>query len=189
VNPFYPTLRCERFGFGRVALVATLVAGVLEVGCRSKTEASRGAPPAPAKSAKPVDRLAPGELAPGTGQVFGLVVPRGMKVKGAFTEVAYLEGAVEPEALSNYVRERVDIERVEIGAARTLFPNARIRGGAPDKVYEIEVVWGGAHATRLVVRDVTPRGVNAPPNLSDAERWRQAGRTPDGKPLDMNQLR
>lgn len=110
-------------------------------------------------------------------------------MKGAFAEVAYLEGNVLPEALSNYVRDRVELERVEIGAARTLFPSARIRGGPDGHVFDIEVVAGGNHPTRLVVRDVTPKGVNAPPDLSDAERWRQAGRTPDGKPLDMAEFR
>jgi len=107
-----------------------------------------------------------------------------MRVKGAFAQVAYLEGNVLPEALSNYVRDRVEIDRVEIGAARTLFPGARIRGGPEGRIFDIEVVAGGNHPTRLVVRDVTPTGVNSPPGLSDAERWRAAGRSPDGKPLD-----
>lgn len=174
-----------RPGFGPLALAVALVAP----GCRSEPPSPASPSATPAKSARPVDRLAPGELAPGTGQVFGLVVPRGMRVKGAFAEIAYLEGNVRPEALSNYVRDRVELERVEIGAARTLFPNARIRGGPEGRVFDIEVVAGGNHPTRLVVRDVTPTGVNAPPTLTDAERWRQAGRAPDGKPLDSAEFR
>jgi hypothetical protein len=174
----------------RGAVALALGAALALAGCRSDTKRDeRAAPPPPARSGKPIDRLEPGELAPGVGQVFGLVVPHGMRVVGAFARVAYLEGEVRPEALSNYVKDRVDIERVEIGAASTLFPNARIRGGQPDRVYEIEVVAGGPRPTRLVVRDVTPVQVNSPPGLSDADRWRQAGRGPDGKPLKMEDLR
>jgi hypothetical protein len=142
------------------------------------------APSAAPTGKKPVDRLLPGELSPGDGNVFGLAVPSGMSIKGAFEQVAYLEGNVPPESLANYVRDRVDVEHVEIGVARTVFPNARIRGGAADRSYEIEVVAGNASPTRLVVKDVTPHGANGPPTMTDEERWRQAGRRPDGKPLD-----
>jgi hypothetical protein len=112
-----------------------------------------------------------------------------MTVVGAFATSAYLEGNVPPESLANYVRDRVEVEHVEIGVARTVLPNARIRGGAADRSYEIEVVAGNASPTRLVVRDVTPHGPNGPPTMTDEERWRQAGRTPDGKPLDLAEFK
>jgi len=141
---------------------------------------SSGAP----KSAKLVDRLAPGELTPGKSQVFGFEVPQNMRVQGAFLEVAYLEGPVTPEALANYVRDRVDIQRVEIGAASTIFAHARIKRGAPDRVYDIVVTPKLNERTELEIRDVTPRPPN-PPGMTEADRWRQAGRKPDGTPLDM----
>jgi hypothetical protein len=112
-----------------------------------------------------------------------------MTVKGSLSDSALLEGNVPPESLANYVRERVDVERVEIGVARTVFPSARIRGGAADRSYEIEVVAGNGTPTRLVVRDVTPHGPNGPPEMTEAERWRQAGRGPDGKPLDLAEFK
>lgn len=159
------------------------------VACRSRPEPKKADLALARSAAKPVDRLAPGELAAGEGQVFGLAVPKGMTVKASVADSALLEGNVPPESLANYVRDRVDVAHVEIGVARTVFPSARIRGGAADRTYEIEVVAGNGTPTRLVVRDVTPHGRNGPPEMTDEERWRQAGRTPDGKPLDLAEFK
>jgi hypothetical protein len=171
---------------------ATTVAGaslvaLLSLSCRSEPPPPKRAPPV--QSAKPVDRLAPGELAPGTSRVFGLDVPRGMTVRGQFIDKAYLEGDVSPEALANYVRERVDVENVEIGAARTVFPRARIKSGAADRVYELEVVARHNRRSELLIRDVTPVPKKEQAPMSNADRWRALGRDPQGRPLDMVQFR
>jgi hypothetical protein len=158
--------------------------------CRKETAPA----PAPAPSAtevasaKPIDRLAPDELEVGKSEVFGFEVPRRMRVKGAFLEVAYLEGNVTPEALANYVRERVEVDRVEIGAASTRFERAHIKRGAPERIYDFQVSPGSADLTELVIRDVTPRPPN-PSFMNDADRWRQAGRKPDGTPLDIHDFK
>jgi len=153
--------------------------------CHAKPEAGPGAAnsarPSVAGVHKPIDRLAPDELAAGNAEVWGFTVPREMQVEHRYKEVAHLVGPVTPDALSNYVRERVIVSHVEIGAARTIFPDARIKAGAADRVYELEVI-PEAGATRLVIRDTTPPKVQ--PGLTDAERWRQAGLTPQGRPLD-----
>ena len=94
-------------------------------------------------------------------------------------------GAVSPEAVSNFVRERVEVSHVEIGAARTVFPNVRIKAGDAAKSYRIDVVADGP-TTRLIVRDITPPPT--PEGLSEEERWRRAGMTPDGKLLNPKQL-
>jgi hypothetical protein len=168
-----------------LASIAVLLVA-LGAGCKRKV--TRPAPVASSSaSEKPVDRLAPGELAAGEGHVFGFEVPAGMKVKGAFLEIAYLEGDVAPEALANYVRERVELQHVEIGVGRTLFPRARIKNGAPDRLYDLEVAPTRGR-TELVIRDVTPRPKN-PPGMTNEERWRQAGRSLDGKPLDLSEFR
>jgi len=130
---------------------------------------------------KPVDRLAPDELAAGNADVFGFVVPREMRVEHRYKEATHLIGAVKPDALANYVRERVIVSHVEIGAARTIFPNARIKAGAPDRVYDLEVI-PEPGISRLIIRDTTPPKIV--PGLTDAERWKQAGLTPEGRPLD-----
>ena len=92
-----------------------------------------------------------------------------------------------PEAVANYVRERVEVEHVEIGAAGTVFPNARIKGGAPGRSYQFEVLRDRGF-TRLVIRDTTPHA-DVPKGTTTEERWRRAGRGPDGRIIDPNQLR
>jgi hypothetical protein len=166
-------------------MLAIAVGALLALGCRSKSAPAPLATPSASAAPDPklVDRLAPGELEPGKSQVFGFEVPRNMDVKGAFLEVAYLEGPVTPEALANYVRERVEVDRVEIGAASTLFPRAHIKRGAPERIYDLVVAPGSGPLTELTIRDVTPPRPS-PPGMTDAERWRQAGRKPDGTPLD-----
>ncbi|HKO47414.1 MAG TPA: hypothetical protein VJV79_06810 [Polyangiaceae bacterium] len=162
-----------------------LLACCLCASCHAKSEPSAGT----ASSAlaakqglnKPIDRLAPDELAAGNAEVWGFVVPREMRVEHRYKQVTHLVGPVKPDALSNYVRERVLVSHVEIGAARTIFPDARIKTGAADRVYELEVI-PEPGITRLVIRDTTPPKIQ--PGLSDAERWRQAGLTPEGRPLD-----
>lgn len=180
----------------RAAVFAAAVLGSAPSGCRKHDRARAGSElqaPASAAAASatppPIDRLAPGELAPGTQVIFGLVLPRGMKVSAQFPRVAHATGAVSAEDVANYVRDRVDVRRVELGAVGTVFPTVHIRGGAPDRVYRIEVNGAGT-STEMVLRDVTP----VPPARVDdsvpvAERWRRAGYNPDGTPLDPNSLR
>jgi hypothetical protein len=170
--------------FGLASLVAAALVGL---GCNDQPKKPARPVASAAPSAKPLDRLAPGELAPGKHQVFGLEVPSDMTIRGQFLEVAYLHGTVAPEALANYVRERVVVDHVEIGAARTVFPYARIKKGAADRFFQIEVIASGRN-TELVVKDVTPRP-KPPEKLSDEERWRRAGRRPDGRPADITELR
>ena len=171
-------------GFALVGVMAFGAPACRHHGSGTAPAGSAAAPSAaPPRSDRLVDRLAPGELTPGKSQVFGFEVPVNMRIQGAFLEVAYLEGPVQPEALANYVRDRVDIQRVEIGAASTIFSRARIKRGAPDRLYDIVVTPKLNQRTELDIRDVTPRPPN-PPGMTDADRWRQAGRKPDGTPLD-----
>jgi hypothetical protein len=153
--------------------------------CHGKADPSPAAassePAAKPRAQTPVDRLAPDELAAGTGDVWGFVVPREMRVEHRFRDMAQLVGPVTPDALANYVRDRVVVSHVEIGAARSIFPNARIKAGAADRVYEFDVIPEPGN-TRLIIHDTTPP--EATPGLSDAERWKQAGLTPEGRPLD-----
>jgi hypothetical protein len=136
-------------------------------------------------SAKPVDRLAPDELAAGSSDVWGLAVPRDMHIEHHFPEIAYVVGPVKADAVANYVRDRVVVSHVEIGAGRTIFPNAQIKGGPPDHLYELDVI-PEPNGTRLQIQDLTP--VKVIPGLTDEERWRQAGLTPQGRPLDMKKF-
>ena len=150
-----------------------------------------GAPapqPQPSASAQPppVDRLAPGELAPGERQVFGFLVPKEMEVVLQTPRRALLEGEVEAGELIEYVRTRVVVAHVEIGAGRTIFPQARIKDGPPDRLYQLEVM-PVRRGTTMTVEDVTPRPKDLQ-NVPQDERWRRAGRRPDGS-VDPNLLK
>lgn len=161
---------------------------VLIGACRGEPAPSQAKAAPSSKPRAPVDRLAPGELPPGEEALFGLVIPKGMKVQGQFTETGLAWGNLPAEEVANYVRSRVEVEHVEVGAARTIFPAARIKDGPAARTFRIEVVRESV-GTRLIVRDLAPTPVPPPPpGLTDAERWRRAGFTPDGKPLDMEAL-
>lgn len=155
---------------------------------KDKQPEPQPSPPHARASATPVDRLAPGELAPGEAALFGLPLPRGMRVQGQFERMGMAYGELDPENVASYVRTRVVATQVEIGAARTIFPSARVHTADGDHPYRIEVLRDG-NGTRLVMHDLTP----APPppkveGLTDAERWRRAGFSPDGKPLNLKAL-
>jgi len=170
----------------RSVVVFVLVIG-FSAGCGKNENKNVVPATAPSASARPKtpDRLAPGELAPGTIEVWGFVAPKQLTLERRFPDAAHFVGSVGPEQLANYIRTRVEAERVEIGAARTVFPSARIKGGPPGKTFRFEVLRDRT-GTRLVVLDITPPPVVE--GLSDEERWRRAGLTPQGEPLDRNKL-
>jgi hypothetical protein len=149
------------------------------VGCSRKEPPP---PPAPraAVSSTAFDRLLPGELAEGNERALGLAVPRDMHLERVFDDSAVARGRVGAEALANYVRKRVDAKTVEIGAARTLFPKAHVKGQPDEKTVRIEVA-RDHDATVLFLFDTTPPTI--PPGLTEDERWRKAG-VIRGKPFD-----
>ena len=141
--------------------------------------------PVSAPSASPaLDQLLPGELAEGNERALGFAVPRDMHLERVFDDSALARGRVPAEALANYVRKRVDVSTVEIGAARTLFAKAHVKGQPPDKTVRIEVMREVEGAV-LFLRDTTPPAI--PPGLTDEERWRREGVVP-GKPFDPKAL-
>ncbi|MBN2193915.1 MAG: hypothetical protein JW751_13955 [Polyangiaceae bacterium] len=171
----------------RLRTVSLLAVGLGIGACRSPTPVGDGAAPsASTPTSVPVDRLAPGELAPSETTLFGLALPRGMVVDGVFGDVAYASGKLRREEVSNYIRTRVAVAHVELGVARTVFPAVRIPGQPAHHVYRIEVFSQGVE-TRLSVRRFTPRPEE--PGLSEAERWRRAGYHPDGTPLNPKGLK
>lgn len=156
------------------------------VGCNNAEQEVVGpGAPVPSAVSKPLDRLAPGELGQGKLNAFGFIAPRQMKLERRFPDAAHFVGQVRPEAVANYVRERVLAAQVEVGAARTVFPKVAIKGGAKGHVYRFEVVADGP-VTRLVIKDITPPPT--PQGLSEEERWKRAGMTPSGELLNPKKL-
>src|SRR5262249_6680471 len=111
---------------------SVLVGGLLVtmIGCGRKEPPPPPALPAAAPTTA-VARLLPGELAEGRERAMGLAVPREMTVVRVFDDSAVARGRVDADALSNYVRKRVDAPVAEIGAARTVFPKAHVKGQPP----------------------------------------------------------
>lgn len=167
----------------RYALVVPCALSLAGAACRKKEAPAPAPAPAPIASTA-LDRLLPGELAEGTERAMGLVVPRGMRFERIFNDSAQARGRVGAEALANYVRQRVDAATVEIGAARTLFPRAHVKGQPNEKTVRIEVI-RDVDSTVLYLRDTTPPTIE--PGLTEDQRWRKEGIVP-GKPFDPKAL-
>jgi hypothetical protein len=143
--------------------------------------------PAPAPSASaPVDRLEPNEIPEGTLLAFGLKLPRGMTLAYQGPDEVHAVGGLAPERVANYVRKHVQVEAVELGAARTVFDRARVLGDATGRPVRIEVMHYD-HGTKMVVRNLAPPKV-LDPELSPEDRWRKFGLDPNGNIIDPTQL-
>jgi len=166
-----------------------LVAACFGLGALACDRSEPAGAPAASTSSQPKtpDRLAPGEIAEGKTDLFGLRLPRDLKVEARFPHSGYASGKITPEALSNYVRKRVDVRHVELAASRTVFPKARIKGADAERRFRIEVIPLGRRS-KLMVQWLNPPRPPAAKGLSEAERWKQAGLTPDGKQLNPQEL-
>jgi hypothetical protein len=165
------------------ALGACLGAGSIAglAGCHEKTTPE--APPARAPATP--DRLTSNERLPEAETAFGLPLPVGMRVLRHFNDSAYFAGDLELDAVLEHVRRHVHAEAAQMLNQGIVFPRVKVVGGDPSRLLRIELS-KTPRGTQLHIKDVTP-----PPALSgvsEAEIWRQAGRKPDGTPLDPNQL-
>jgi hypothetical protein len=143
--------------------------------------------PLPLASSAPVspDRLQAGESLPGVQHVLGLEVPRGLHVAADFGDRAVLEGPLSlAESISALSLQLLPIP-AEATATRITIEAATPKNGPPGKRLRIEATRRNA-GTRVEVSDVTLPPVTQ--GLSEAERWKQAGRNPDGTPLDLSRV-
>jgi len=127
----------------------------------------------------PVDAVRPGEIAEGKELAFGFPVPRAMRIRARFPDAVFATGDVQLESLTNYVRERVDAERVDTGPVKTVFAGATLKADSKRRV-QVEVSSRGG-TVELVVRDQTPKPLE--PGLSPEEKWKRSGLAPDGSVL------
>jgi hypothetical protein len=171
--------RVRLTGIGAAFGVAALV-----LACKSKPPPADEPPP----SAPPPDRLATNEVVEGKEKAFGLPLPYHAQVTGRFRDSVQVRSALKPEELANFVRTRVKEGNVIAGGASTTFENV-IVPAEPARRLSIEVrrtrLTGDARS-EMTVRDVTPPPVE--PGLSEEERWKKAGFTKDGKPIDPSQI-
>ncbi|HKO93565.1 MAG TPA: hypothetical protein VJU61_20570 [Polyangiaceae bacterium] len=136
--------------------------------------------PAPAP-----DRLSGEERLPEAETAFGLALPRGLRLKQAFNDSAHFAGKLPPSAVVEQLGSQLVPSRLELMGMRSVFARVQIKGDTQKRWFRIEVspMSGGS---RLHIQDLTPARV--PEGLSPEEMWKLAGRTPDGKPVDENQL-
>lgn len=157
------------------------------MGCRAKEETPQDAKPA-APSALPIDRLAPGELPEGKEKALGLVLPEGLRIARAFEGVVFATSTtLKPEAISNYFRARVTDGNILVGAEATNFVGVKAKSElARSLAIEIKPGQPGVATCEVLLRDVTPPPLE--PNLTEDERRKKAGLTPDGKLLDPQHM-
>jgi len=166
----------------RVAL--GLLLALLMPACRDEPKPT--AAPAPSVApAPPPDQLRPGELAEGTLEAFGLKLPRIMNVDTRFPDAVFASGEAAHKDVVGYVRERVLAEKVETIETKTIFEGATLKT-APTKKLRIEVIAQARGLVKLVIRDETRPP--AKPGLTEEERWREVGLTPQGELIDPSHL-
>jgi hypothetical protein len=169
-----------------VSLLGAVLLAALAHGCGAKKQ-----PPAPLAEAPPQppsspDRLDPNEAAEGLESAFDLKIPRGMRVSFRGPDEVDAVGQMPAERVANYVRRRVVVDGVELGAARTVFDRARVKGEPTGRRVRVEVIADDPE-TKLVVRDLSlPK---ADLSLSPEERWKQFGFDKDGKLADPSRMK
>ena len=137
-------------------------------------------------AAPPRDHLGPGELLEGDVRAFGMILPRGMKVESSFPLELVATGDAKPADVANYIRSRVSSGTVKVGAASTMFELVQVPV-RPGRELVIRVEEGNSgRGTRVTFRDVTPPPLE--PNLTEEQRWRQAGMRGPGQPEDPTHL-
>lgn len=167
---------------GGLLAAAALAFLALQPGCLQDEERKELLPSGIAVG-HPVDTTVPGELPEGTFDAFGLKLPRRMKIVAQMDDAVYAVGTMRLEHVTNYVRSRVDTDEIETGPTATIFSDAKVRGG--DKTLQVQVSLV-SRGIQIIVRDKTRKP--AIEGLSEKERWKRVGLTPDGKVLKDHRL-
>ncbi len=178
------------------AALAFCAACALGVGCRRAPPESDGSsttgpggPPggatAPVATAPPLDHLAQGELVEGTEQAFGLTLPSGVHVESSDLGDVRAVGLVTLHSFVKYLRTHVQESNLDEGDQYADLHKVKLHG-KPGELYEMHLSPAGFRGTMLLVQDVTSKAMPDLPN--EAERWKAAGLTPNGKILDPTHL-
>jgi hypothetical protein len=131
----------------------------------------------------PVDTTLPNEIAESEFAAFGLVMPRDLRLKKRSHESLVAVGSgMDFDAVSDYFRERLEGGEVTAAPMRTLFRGTTVKG-QPDRHVRVDVlkIFRGV---KVIVYNHTPSKPTYPLDVSEEERWRRVGLTPDGKVLE-----
>ncbi len=135
-------------------------------------------------SAAPADHLAPGELLEGTDKAFGVTLPRGLRIDGAFRDVVYTTGLLDVHALATYFGAHLQNGDFREGATSATFEHVTAKE-QPGRLLSVHIVKTGGGA-RADIRDVTP--IPGLPFPDEAARWKRVGLTPSGRLIDPTHL-
>jgi hypothetical protein len=116
---------------------------------------------------------------------FGMPLPSGMRLTRYFADAAYFSGPVKLEEALAHVRQHVLAREVEMRTRRALISQAYIREDERQRLFRIEIE-STSDGSQIHIQDITPPPVAQ--GLSEAERWRRAGRNPDGTPLNAKDV-
>lgn len=169
-------------GARRRLIVALLVLGAA---CKRKEPPAPG--PAPSASV-PSDRLAAGEIPEGREKAFTLSLPLHSTVKARFPDSIHVASQHTPEELTKFIAARVKDGTRSSSATETRFDKVVATKDAT-KTLVIEIRSAPAmtdYKSQIVVKDITPAPEQ--PGTTDADRWKKAGMTPDGKLLNPKQM-
>lgn len=159
------------------ASLALLLLGTGACGSQRERE------PTPALEASETapDRLAPDEVVTQAPVAFGMPLPPGMSLTRYFNDAAYFAGRVSVEDALAHVRRHVLTRDVEMRTRRVVIPQAYIREDEHSRLFRIEIS-STDDGSQIHIQDITPEPVTQ--GLSVEERWRRAGRKPDGTLLN-----
>lgn len=129
------------------------------------------------KQKAPLDRLKPEEELPGRERVFGMEVPRGLRLTLRQADVAQMSGRRRLEDITRYFQQQVAATHIEATGRRVVFPKALIKALGSERAFRIEIVELG-RILNVRITDITPPPVAR--GLDEQERWKRAGRNPDG---------
>lgn len=130
----------------------------------------------------PVDTVKDDEIPEGKLVVFGLRLPRDIQIKRRGNTMINVVMEMPFDDVANYFRDRLDGGKVLTGPSNTSFRKATVIATGKH-VVDVDVIriWEGA---RVIVKDRSPVERPPEPDLTEEERWRRLGLTPDGKVLE-----
>jgi hypothetical protein len=163
-----------------LAPTSTMLCLLIHVGCQRE--------PAPAiveATAVTPDRLQPEESLPETQRIFGIEVPRGLRLVSDFGDRASLIGPLPLAEAITYFSQQVESTPIEVANERAVFARVRLKANRTRHEYRIELT-RKRHDTFVLIADVTPPPVTH--GIDEKARWEQAGRKPDGTLIDPRRV-